>query len=893
MNSNQRLAYSIAAILGGSPAALVHAATAADTSEAQGIQEIVVTAQRRTENLQDVPIAIQALTAETLTQLNVQTFDDYVKYLPNVTQKTEGPGQSNIYMRGLSAGGSAGNQGSGSTNSFPNVAIYLDDQSGQLPGRNLDVYAADLERIEVLEGPQGTLFGAGAQAGAVRYITNKPKLDVTEGDATAGYGTTAHGANNSNVSATLNLPLIADTLAVRAVIYSDSRGGYIDNVPGTFTRKNTDLGIYYGNYATACKIGAPTAAGLCTPVIDPVTHKNTNKGTAFAVPPGSPVANNNNLVENGFNPVTYQGIRASALYKINSDWNILIEQSYQDLNSRGVFYQMPKSSDGVPLQPLQVTTFNPSFDKDKFENSAWTVNGKFGELKAVYTGSYLVRNVDQVQDYTNYARGVYADYYQCFGANNSPTGQATCYSPATSWQEKERNTHLSNEFRLSTPDDWRTRGIVGAFWEEETIYAQTDWRYKTIPNCTAAGQIGCMTDVGPAPNSTVTNPNTRDDSTAFFVDSKRSYHQYAFFASVDVDIIPKVLTLTGGTRYYHFSNTEGGSVVSSFGCFAAGPAPCTAGATNINAEKEASNYSGFKSRGNLSWHVTPNTLLYFTYSQGFRPGAFNRVGGCHVPDANGVNQYCVPLAYAPDSLTNKEIGWKTEFFNHRVQINGAVYQENWDNTQVQFFDPGQLGNLAFNTNGQDFRVRGIELSVQARVTQGLTVTSAASYNKSEQTNSPFLIANNPALLANPASAAEFGKPITSIANPFGAIGTPTANSPLFQGNLRVRYEWPFNDYHLFVQAGGTYTTSSFTQTGSNPSLSTGGAVNTTLLKFVNPAYGLFDASAGIAKDAWTVQFFGQNLADRNVSLFTSTAQFVVAEAPSRPRVLGVQFGYKF
>jgi iron complex outermembrane recepter protein len=893
MNSNPKLSYAIAAILSGSAAGFAHASPAADTEASDAIQEITVTAQRRSENIQNVPISIQALTAETLTQLHVQTFDDYVKYLPNVSAKTNGPGQSVTYMRGLSAGGVAGAQSTGSTTNFPNVAIYLDDQSGQLPGRNLDIYAADLERIEILEGPQGTLFGAGAQAGVIRYITNKPKLDVTEGDVTAGYGTTAHGANNSNVTAMINLPLIADTLAVRAVIYNDSRGGYIDNVPGTFTRKNSDLGIYYGNYATACKFGAPSGAGLCAPVLDPVTGKNTNKGTAFAVPPGSPVANNNSLVQNSFNPVTYQGIRASILYKFNDDWNALVTQTYQDMNAQGVFYQMPKSADGVPLQPLQVTVFSPSSDKDKFENTSWTLNGKFGDLKAVYTGAYLVRHVDQRNDYTNYARGVYADYYQCYGANHSPTGTATCYSPVSSWREQLRNTHQSHEVRLSTPDDWRARGIVGAFWEDQNIYDQTDWLYKTIPNCTAVGQIGCLTNVGPTPTSTLNNPNTRNDSTAFFEDVRRGYKQYAFFTSIDFDIIPKVLTITGGTRYYRFSNSMNGSVVSSFGCLDAGPAPCLKGATNINGENLTSNYSGFKSRGNISWHITPDTLLYYTYSQGFRPGAFNREGGCHVKDANGINQYCIPLKYAPDSLTNQEIGWKTEFFDHRLQVNGAVYQELWDNVQVGFFDPGQLGNLTFGTNGQNFRVRGIELSVEARVTQGLTVTAASSYNKSEQTNSPYLIANNPALLANPASAAEFGKPITALANPFGIIGSPTANSPLFQGSLRARYEWSFNDYKYFVQAGGTYTSNSFTQTGNNPSLSANGAVNTTFLRFVNPAYGLFDAAAGIAKDAWNVQVFGQNLADRNVSLFTSTSQFVVAETPNRPRVLGVQFGYKF
>src|SRR3979411_339440 len=114
-------------------------------------------------------------------------------------------------MRGLSAG-SNGTQSGGSITGFPNVAVYLDDQSGQLPGRNLDVYAADLERVEVLEGPQGTVFGAGAPAGVIRYITNKPKLNVPEASFSAGYGVTAGGDPNSNPTAVLNLPLIADTL---------------------------------------------------------------------------------------------------------------------------------------------------------------------------------------------------------------------------------------------------------------------------------------------------------------------------------------------------------------------------------------------------------------------------------------------------------------------------------------------------------------------------------------------------------------------------------------------------------------------------------------------------------------------------------------------------------
>jgi outer membrane receptor protein involved in Fe transport len=882
MNSNSKLSYAIAAILGGTAGGFAHGATATDTAGADNatdtIQEITVTAQRRTENMQDVPITMQALTGAALKELNVQTIDDFVKYLPNVTMPGGGPSVGNIYMRGLSSG-TLNPQSSGSIGAFPNVAIYLDDQSGQLPGRNLDIYAADLERIEVLEGPQGTLFGAGAQAGVLRYITNKPKLDVTEGTVDASYGTTAGGDNNSSATATLNLPLISDTLAVRAVIYDDSRGGYIDNVPGTFTRKNSDLGIYYAGYATACQVGVPTAQGTCTGT-NPVTGKK-NKGTAFAVPPGSPVANNNSLVENNINPVTYTGARASLYWKINDDWNALLTQTYQNMDAQGVFYQEPYSADGVKLAPLEVTLFSPSYDKDRFENTAWTLNGAIGPLRAVYTGAYLVRNVTQVNDYTNYARGVYADYYQCYGAHKGLA--ATCGSPVSSWQEIERNTHETHEFRVSTPDDWRLRGILGAFWEDLLLQDQTDWMYKTLPNCTTAGQLGCMTDVGPTPGSTLNNPNIRNDNTSFFEDVTRGYHQYAFFTSADFDIIPKVLTVTGGTRYYHFANDFNGSVVSSFGCFEAGPtAPCLADATNINAENLHTNYSGFKSRGNVTWHVTPDTMLYFTYSQGFRPGGFNRKQS--FGEAGG--QYNTPSNYAPDTLTNKEIGWKTEFFDHRIEFNGSIYQENWSNVQFAFFDPGQLGNLTFTTNGPDYRVRGFETSIVARVLDAVTIQGSTSYNKSEQTNSPFLV-------DNVAGSPGFGKPITSIANPYGPIGSPSANSPLFQGNLRVRYEFAINDYHAFAQAGATYTTNSFTQSGSNPSLSAGGAVNTTILRFENPAYATFDGAVGIAKDAWNVQFFGQNLANKNASTYTSTAQFIEAENVIRPRVLGVRFGYKF
>jgi iron complex outermembrane receptor protein len=899
MKVNHKCARAVAAILGTHAAAAAYAAAPAEQAtptegvSTAGIQEVLVTAQRRAENVQDVPIAIQALSGDTLQQLNVATFDDLIKHLPNVNGASQGPGQVQIFMRGLSAG-SVPTQSGGSINGFPNVALYLDEQSGQLPGRNLDVYAADLERIEVLEGPQGTLFGAGAQAGVIRYITNKPKLNSTEGSVSGGYSATAGGDQNSDITAVLNLPLIADTLAVRGVVYHDRRGGYINNLPAIFTRAATDGGIHYANYPTGCG-----------PNSSPVP------GPPCQVPPGAPVINNAGLARNAINPVTYQGARVSALWDINDVWSALITQSYQDMDAEGVFYQMPLSADGAPLPPQSVTLFNNSFNKDRFENTAWTLNGRIGVLKAVYAGSYLVRNVETVQDYTNYARGLYADYYQCHGPDPKHGLVSTCYSPSATWNETLRNTHQSHEFRLSTPDEWRLRAIGGVFWENLRIYDQLNWLYKTLPPCveTVAGapspSVGCLTNIGPIPGSQVNNPAPiRGDNVAFFNDVKRGYKQWALFTSWDFDILPKVLTVTAGTRYYHFDNNEEGAESGSFSCYQAGAPPClTSGATvNIGTENLRTTYTGFKSRANLTWHIQPDVLAYYTWSQGFRPGAFNRSTACYIPGTSGTAQYCSPLPYQSDNLTNNELGWKSQFLDHRLQLNGAIYQEDWKNAQVTFFQPGLLGNIGFNANGPDYRIRGVETSFIAVLTQGLTAEGGASWNSSEQTNSPFLIANNPLLLANPATAGEFGKPIltgvnkagqvVSIQNPYGPPGAPSAFSPPFQFNALLRYQWVFNSYNMFAQAGVTHTAHSFTQSGSNPAL-VGSSITTNYLRFENPAYTEYDASIGIGKDAWSAKVYAQNLTNVLKSTYTSTSQFALQETITRPRVVGVNISYKF
>jgi iron complex outermembrane receptor protein len=860
-----------------------------NTPSGDELQEIMVTANRREENPQNVPMTIQVLTGATLAKLNTRTFDDFAKYLPAVTAHGVGPGQNNIYVRGLGTAVS-GTQGAGFGGTFPNVAVYLDEQSTQLPNRNLDIYAADLERIEILEGPQGTLFGAGAQAGVVRYITNKPKLNVTEAMVNAGYATTAHGAESSDLDATLNIPLIADTLAVRGVIYNEKRGGYINNIPATFARADTDLGVQY----------------------------------AFGgkVPANSVVINNFNVAASHINPVTYTGLRVEALYRFNEDWSALLAQSYQNIEADGVFAEMAANSLGELQPDLSVQLYNPSYNKDRFENTALTVSGRVGALKLVYAGAYLVRNIEQVQDYTNYARGLYADYYQCVNPGVTPA-TAQCFTPSSTWRDIERNTQQTQELRVSTPDVGRIRGIGGLFYENYQIQEQVDFFYLTaLPYFHPIGPpTGYYTLNGstlqsngtpvtfftpdavfvPAP-VTSNNPNVRPPGDGFFNDITRGYKQKAAYTSVDFELIPKTLTLTAGTRYSRIDTSEVGSSVGSFGCQLinrpTAPNPCLnhSNFNHLNSEGLDRPFSDIRSRANLSWKVTEDALLYYTWSQGFRAGGFNRAriaaefdsplaanGEAWQAQAGKHKGWVSPLAFAPDSLTNNEFGWKTLWMDRRIQWNGAIYQEDWNNVQINV-GANSIISYGVILNGGKYRVRGVETSGVARLTTGFTIEAGAAWNHSE-------LLKQATFLWVDGTPIDFGALQTStgekLPNPGGALGSPLTGAPPFQGNIRARYELSLNGYEAFAQIGAVHQSHSLATTNqlSDPQ------GNSTAYDL--PAFTTYDGALGVGKDAWLVQVYGENLTDTRAELYANYAQRYKAITVSRPRTIGLRFSYKF
>jgi iron complex outermembrane recepter protein len=386
--------------------ACMSGARAADVSETPVLEEVVVTAQKRSENLQDVAISIQAFGTQKLEELGINNFDDYAKYLPSVSfQKVGNPSVEHTYFRGVSSGGDGNHSGS-----QPSVGMYLDEQPVTTIDGNLNIHIYDIERVEALAGPQGTLYGASSQSGTIRIITNKPDPTGFKAGYDVGVDTVAHGGVGYSVEAFVNLP-ITDFAAVRLVGWDVHDAGYIDNVHGAVTFPTS--GIVFDNSA---------------------------------------------LVKKDYNTVETKGGRAAVKVDIADTWTILPTVMGQVQQTDGDFAYNPAVGD------LQVQHWFPQNIHDSWVQSALTVEGKISNFDIVYTGAYLTRNTHEQSDYTDYS--LYYD--RAFGSGAYFVDNAgNLINPAQTIIGRDHYTKTSHELRVSTPKDFPLRFVGGLFLERQ------------------------------------------------------------------------------------------------------------------------------------------------------------------------------------------------------------------------------------------------------------------------------------------------------------------------------------------------------------------------------------------------------------------------------------------
>lgn len=540
-------------------------------AESLALEETIVTAQKRSQNLQEVPISMAVLGSSTLENLGVAGLEDFAALLPSMNYVSLGPGSGNIYMRGISSGGES------ILGANPNVAVYMDEQPVTAVGAFLNPHIYDIERIETLAGPQGTLFGANAQAGSIRIITKKPVI----GEFSAGYDVEANsvhdGDNGSLFEGFVNVP-IGDNAAVRVVAWRKDEAGFIDNVPGTHT---------FDYQYIRDGLDASGAAIATDKTID-----------------------NDKFVEDDFNEATTTGFRGNVLIDLNENWTMTAGVMRQELESEGVW-----DHDPVDVGDLEVVRFNPDTNDDEWTQLSLVVEGRIGDMTLTYAGSDLDRDSYQQADYSLYADnrlspGSTSTYYSCYVA---ATG--VCGDPSILFTADNKYKRENHEIRLVSSQENKLRWIVGAFYEKASHDFDLEWHIPSIEGLSYNGLVPIAVE---------------EPDIYWTTDQLRSNEEKAVFGEIAYDITED-LTVAYSTRYFDFDSELVGFSGTFWWPSRFGPRDV---AFNTKLKANDKDHVG---KFNISYVVNEDIMVYGTWSEGYRPGGLNRaintsIGADYDPD---------------------------------------------------------------------------------------------------------------------------------------------------------------------------------------------------------------------------------------------------------------------
>ena len=749
-------------------------------------------------------------------------------------------------------------------------------------GRNLDVYGVDLARIEVLPGPQGTLYGASSQAGTVRLITNKPVIDETAFSVGGTTSMTAGGDPSNSVEAVFNVPIIDGKLALRGVFFNDNMGGYIDNVEGTFLpnpKLNPRLppreGIMYVE-----------AGG------DPNAHEFAD-GT-FAVPGkvyevDYKPAHNAHHVGDNFNDALYSGFRLGASYVVNENWDVTVMHHQQKIQTEGVFDYDPEIGD------LKVTRFVPEHLDEEFGQTSWTVQGRIDQLDLIYAGAYLSRDIYHTVDYTEYTNnGGYIPGYLC--EYNTPGyhgagGVGYVFDPTLSGNpeviECEKSSsvaYLTNGGERFTHEirangsfgDGQFSYTAGAFYQDYTTTHIGDFDYGLDWPAIEPARIS---------RNTANSLDTKGPGVQFVNDITRPEKELAVFGELTF-ALNEAIEATIGIRSYDikvgfegFSAFRYGSrpvpnLVNEVGVTGANP-------TGVGGRDYINNLGEFQplsindtiARAALGWDVNDNVLVYASISQGYRPPGFNRAAAAGQATAAGVAargndgpggfpDYFIPVMYQSDEIDNYEIGWKSTSADKRLAWNGALYRVDWRGIQVSHFDSQNISIFTIVDNGGDAEITGVESNFEFWPNDRLTLWGGASINNTE------LVSVNP-----------------TFAFVVADVGSELPLTPKVQMTGRARYTWDSKLGESYFQIAGAYSGESWNSLVDVP--------NTDPRK-KQDSHLILDAAMGVvSSDDWTIELFAQNLTNTLAQLHINRLDFRERITTNRPRTLGIRFSYDY
>ena len=844
------------------------------------LEEIIVTARKREENVQRIPASVQAIPEEMLKDMGALNTEDFARFIPSMTYLSWSTAGSNqIIFRGV-------NTGTSNFIAAASASTYLDEISLTQTGSQPNVRMMDIARVEALAGPQGTLYGAAAQSGTLRIHTNQPDASKFESSVDASFRSGDTSDPSYSVTGVLNIPIVEDVFAIRLAAQTAEDGGFVDNVLGHTPDTHWGYAINYGS--------------------------RSEWGTL----------DNSDVAEKNWNSVEFTAARISALWNINDNWSATLTYNYSDNEAQGDNYYNPFVGD------LQTINFAKNWRRDKWDVLALTVEADLGFAQFVSATSFFDRTYEYSVDGTMYHK-----YYTAWGCEERPYYDMSLFptyyywlwpNPATGvgwyypqycimpgdptvtpWsmgdanailEGPEANDKFAQEFRFSHQGetiDW----LFGLYYEESTDDWDSIWARSTTGDYQDTVSLAYFETVG-------------DQSTwgcracygeefplatgAYLSTDRTEWKQKAVFGELTWHINEQWHATVGGRWFettndklyltYHTSWTTGRD--TRVGGHRQPRSDVGSGGDEVAHGK----LSEFVPKFSVAWNISDSKMLYALYTEGFRPGGINRSNG----NADW-SRTVFPQAFEPDVVANTEIGAKMRFANNRVQLNVAYFDMQWDDMQLELVDPSgdfcrdpseTPGNCSTGTlpwlknvgNVGAAHTSGVNLEFAWIPADGWDIGANAQWLEAE-IDEDYEI-----------------DPDDGI---FIFKGMELPNVPDFQGSMWATYSWPVQ----FVRGGEMFIRGQYSHTGKSVSKLIPAGEDTISPSFTNDDYAIGDIRVGlISHDGdWQLDLFINNVTDEMPMVyrsdgsldwqFSSTGEYdhYHAAYTIRPREYGIRF----
>lgn len=726
-----------------------------------GLREVIVTAEKVAESAQRVPLSLTVIDQRALQDMGAVHFTDYASTVPALSFESLAPGEQRILLRGVSDGVSTALRGVAQ-----NVTgVYIDDMVVSNNYTSPDLNLFDVNRVEVLKGPQGTLYGDGSVGGLVRVITNRANASRFESEVELTGAAIAKGGGDYAANGMVNLPIVADKAGLRLVGQYSHNDGYIDEV---------NLG------------------------------NRSNHNDEY-------------------------GTRASLRLMLIENFSVTLNALSQHIRLGGYNNYNPQVGD------LKDDHLFPNSKDTTFDLFNATLQWDLPSVSLLSSTSYdKFRRID-AEDATYPVSSAFAPFLLTL-------------LPSSSAQSQTSHA-VSQEFRLTSAQDRRLRWIGGLYYfkaTERDTEIDPSVGFFDLYNSSIGPALGL-----PVPIQGSFLDAGQDVVFAGVDNTQRT--EYAAFGEVTFDLT-RTIAGTVGVRYFDDKLAD---------------AESAAGFATFNTPYfivESTRHHGKVLKFRLQDQITPDFLLYATASQGYRVGGLNPLSPANIANPNA------PLAFAPDSLWNYELGWKTQLADRRITLDGALYYINWTNIQVEYALPNGFSGIA---NAGLAHIAGAEAEVAARPFNGVEVGLSGS-----------LI------------GAKLGRDSPAIG---GKKDDQLTGVPKGQGSAYAQFSFPaYGSFIGFVRGDVEYTALIRRYFASDTSVNVGTTPNYALDHYGD--YALLNLHTGIDNDDWRAVFFIKNVADRRARYFSDTTGGTFATgAPfshediylAQPRTVGVTISKRF